>query len=57
MCETCQEVESRIARLRRMADPALDALTLKRLNEALAVAEQERAAIKCEEAKNPPQQP
>jgi hypothetical protein len=40
-----------------MADPALDALTLKRLTEALAVAEQERVAIKCKEAKNPPQQP
>jgi hypothetical protein len=51
MCDTCQQIESKIARLRRIADPALDALTLQRLKEALAAAEEERVAIKCEEAR------
>jgi len=49
MCEKCQELDDRIAKLRRLIDPALDPLTLTTLKEALRRAEDDRSVVQCED--------
>ena len=48
MCEKCQQLDARIAQLRRLIDPAFDPLTIAMLKEALRRAEDDRSAIQCE---------
>jgi len=49
MCAECDKLEANVARIRRLADPALDARTLATLKEALALAVNAKASFRCDE--------
>ena len=49
MCDKCDELDEKIAHVRRLSQPALDPLTLERLGLLLKRYEDERNALRPEE--------
>jgi hypothetical protein len=47
MCDLCDELDAKIERYKRLADPALDARTLKQLRDAIEALEAEKSGIQC----------